>query len=104
RAEAALDRVGLQAKAKLKPRELSGGEKQRVAIARATINRPDVILADEPTASLDHASGVAVADLLSGMAKDGRTAGTVSPDSRLMPLADRIVVLQDGRLVEDRTP
>jgi len=104
RARAALERVGLQTKAKLKPRELSGGEKQRVAIARATINEPDVILADEPTASLDPASGALVADLLRGMAASGKTVVMVSHDSRLLPLADRVVVLQDGRLIEDRRP
>jgi putative ABC transport system ATP-binding protein len=104
RALAALDRVGLQGKAKLKPRELSGGEKQRVAIARATINAPDVILADEPTASLDHQSGIQIADMLRGLATKGATVVLVSHDSRLMTLVDRILVLQDGRLIEDRTP
>ena len=104
RALAALDGVGLRDKAMLKPRELSGGEKQRVAIARATINAPDVILADEPTASLDHHSGVQIAEMLRGLAANGATVVLVSHDSRLMTLVDRILVLQDGRLIEDRTP
>jgi putative ABC transport system ATP-binding protein len=104
RALASLDRVGLHGKALLKPRELSGGEKQRVAIARATINAPDVILADEPTASLDHQSGVQIAELLRGLAANGATVVLVSHDSRLMTLVDRILVLQDGRLIEDRRP
>ena len=104
RARAALDRVGLQGKAALKPRELSGGEKQRVAIARATINAPAVILADEPTASLDHESGLQIAAMLRGLAGDGATVVLVSHDSRLLTLVDRILVLQDGRLIEDRTP
>ena len=104
RARAALDRVGLQGKAALKPRELSGGEKQRVAIARAPINAPKVILADEPTASLDHESGRQIAEMLRGLASDGATVVLVSHDSRLMTLADRVLVLQDGRVIEDRTP
>ena len=104
RARAALDRVGLLRKEMLKPRELSGGEKQRVAIARATINRPQVILADEPTASLDHESGVQIVDMLRGLAAGGATVVLVSHDSRLTTVVDRILVLQDGRLIEDRTP
>jgi len=82
--------------------ELSGGERSRVALARALAVEAPIILADEPTASLDHASGVLVADLLRGLAAAGKTVVMVSHDSRLLPLADRVLVLQDGRLIEDR--
>ncbi len=75
-----------------------------MAIARATINAPDVILADEPTAALDHESGLQIAAMLRGLAGDGATVVLVSHDSRLLTLVDRILVLQDGRLIEDRTP
>jgi len=101
-AEAALLAVGLESKGHLLPKEMSGGEKQRVAIARALINDPPIILADEPTASLDSKSGNQVAELLLGLAeKQNRLVVVVSHDNRWLPLCHRKVVLQNGRLIGD---
>jgi putative ABC transport system ATP-binding protein len=83
---------------------LSGGERQRVAIARALVNNPLVILADEPTASLDGQRGAEVMGLLQMIAHDMGTAVVmVSHDHRVLHFADRIVWLEDGHL-EDREP
>lgn len=99
---AALDAVGLSSKGHLLPKEMSGGEKQRVAIARALINDPPIILADEPTASLDSKSGNQVAELLLGLAeKENRLVIVVSHDNRWLPLCHRKVVLQNGCLIGD---
>jgi putative ABC transport system ATP-binding protein len=98
----ALDAVGLANKGHLLPKEMSGGEKQRVAIARALINDPPIILADEPTASLDSKSGNQVAELLLGLAeKENRLVVVVSHDNRWLPLCHRKVVLQNGSLIGD---
>lgn len=103
RARQALANVGLADKAHLKPAELSGGEKQRVAIARALLHDPPIILADEPTASLDGKSGVQIAALLQRLAcEDGRIVVVVSHDPRLQPFGQRLVTLQDGRLQNDQ--
>src|SRR5262245_39797566 len=102
RAADVLGEVGLGDELHGKPRELSGGERQRVAIARALVNDPRILLADEPTASLDEASGRQIAVLLHDLAAvQGRTVVVVSHDPRLLPFADRAVTLRDGRLVED---
>jgi putative ABC transport system ATP-binding protein len=102
-ARQALASVGLAEKWRLKPNELSGGEKQRVAIARALVNDPLVILADEPTASLDSVSGGQIAELLLKLAEeDKRLVVVVSHDPRWLSFGHRAVVLQDGQIVEDR--
>ncbi len=94
-----LDAVGLAARAEKLPHQLSGGEKQRVAIARALVNQPKLILADEPTASLDKASGRTVVELLHDLAKrQGCTVLLVTHDVRILDIADRILHLEDGRL------
>jgi putative ABC transport system ATP-binding protein len=98
----ALATVGLANKGHLLPKEMSGGEKQRVAIARALINNPPIILADEPTASLDSKSGNQVAELLLGLAeKENRLVVVVSHDNRWLPLSHRKVTLQNGCLISD---
>lgn len=103
RARRALESVGLAGKAHLKPAQLSGGEKQRVAIARALLHDPPIILADEPTASLDSQSGLQIADLLRRLAlEDGRIVVVVSHDPRLQPFGQRRVTLQDGRIQNDQ--
>jgi putative ABC transport system ATP-binding protein len=94
-----LRRVGLEDHAEKKPDYLSGGQKQRVAIARALIHKPSIILADEPTASLDKKTGREVVDLLQHLAKEvGCTIVLVTHDSRIMDVADRLIHLEDGRL------
>ncbi len=102
RAEAALDEVGLSSRMKLRPAQLSGGEKQRVAIARALIGSPQVLFADEPTSALDSANSEIVIALLQKIARThGATVITVTHDPRLMRHAERIIRLQDGAVIED---
>ncbi|MCS6782886.1 MAG: DevA family ABC transporter ATP-binding protein [Gloeomargarita sp. SKYBB_i_bin120] len=102
-AEAMLAQVGLADKCDSYPHDLSGGQKQRVAIARALVAHPRLILADEPTASLDSKSGREVVDLLQRLAKEqGAAILLVTHDHRILDIADRIVHLEDGCLVQDR--
>lgn len=95
----ALEAVGMGDCLKARPSEISGGQRQRVAIARALAPRPEIILADEPTASLDKETGRAVVDLIQNLArKNGVTVVLVTHDSRILDVADRILALEDGRL------
>ncbi len=98
-----LDLLGLGKKAKLRPQQLSGGEKQRVAIGRALIKNPTLCFADEPTAALDWKHGEQVIELLRAAAHDrNATVLAVAHDSRIIPHADRVLHLQDGKLVEGK--
>ena len=100
RSREALAKVGLPHKTKAYPRELSGGEQQRVAIARAIVGNPSIILADEPTAALDGANGQAVMKLLAELARErGHAVLIVTHDPRLLPFADRVVHIEDGRII-----
>ncbi len=96
RAAEILDRVGLAERLQHHPDELSAGERQRVAIARVLVNDPAVILADEPTASLDGERGLAVMELLRAEATVGRAVAVVSHDQRLARFADRRLEMYDG--------
>ena len=97
-----LDALGLLALAHRRTEALSGGEEHRVAVARALVHRPAVVLADEPTGSLDGASGEAVARALTDLArKDGVAVLIATHDARLRPFATRRVVLVDGSLTEE---
>ena len=94
-----LNEVGLGERLNYKPDELSGGQRQRVAIARALASEPAMVLADEPTASLDKQSGRDVVDRMKTLAKEhGTTILLVTHDNRILDIADRIVHLEDGRL------
>ncbi len=95
----ALRAVGLDAKAKRLPTQLSGGEQQRVAVARALVTRPRLIVADEPTGSLDQESGAVVFDLLAGLVATGASVVIITHDEHLAARADRIVSMLDGRIV-----
>jgi len=98
-----LSQVGLTEKAKQYPANLSGGQKQRVAIARALAGDPPIILADEPTAALDSASGRIVLDILSSLSRThGRAVVLVTHDPRVLDYADRIVWIEDGRIASNR--
>lgn len=99
RASVALDRVGLGGKALLLPQALSGGEQQRASIARAIVHKPRIILADEPTANLDRASGKLVIDMLQTFNSAGVTCIISTHDERLLQNADRVVQLEHGRVI-----
>jgi putative ABC transport system ATP-binding protein len=102
-AQELLDQVGLADYAQKRPPTLSGGQQQRVAIARALAGEPQLILADEPTASLDSQSGRSVMELLRKLAKDHRcTVLMVTHDPRILDLADQITYLEDGEIVDQR--
>ena len=102
RARALLAELGLENKAHLKPNALSGGENQRVAIARVLMRDPAIVLADEPTASLDWRSGRQISETLVAIAEArGRTVVVVSHDPRWQAFAHRVVTLEDGRAVGD---
>jgi putative ABC transport system ATP-binding protein len=97
--DASLARVGLARMGHRRPAELSGGEQQRVAVARAVSGNPEIILADEPTANLDHENGGAVVALLRELNRErGTTILYATHDSELIGQADRVITLRDGRL------
>jgi putative ABC transport system ATP-binding protein len=97
-----LIKVGLEAKAHLTPDQMSGGEQQRVAIARAIAHGPSIVLADEPTANLDSVNGQNIITLLRNIAHDpSRVVIIVSHDSRVFSLADRLIRIENGRLIGD---
>ncbi len=99
RAREMLEAVGLGDRAGQRPSQMSGGQRQRVAIARALAGRPEIILADEPTASLDKQSGREVVDRIHDLARNqGVTVLLVTHDNRILDVADRIIHLEDGRL------
>jgi len=99
RAVKMLESVGLGERIDHLPRQLSGGQKQRVAIARALVTRPQIILADEPTAALDKKSGREVVEILHNLAKkNGCAILLVTHDNRILDIADRIMTLEDGRI------
>lgn len=101
-AQEALDAVGLLSKRKLKSNELSGGEKQRVAIARALAHKPPIILADEPTASLDSLNGAKVTQLLGeALVQENRLLLVVTHDDRLLKTANRVISIEDGKITGD---
>ena len=96
-----LELVGLGERGRHRPHELSGGEQQRVAIARALANRPDLLLADEPTGQLDSATGRSIMSLLRAVVRsEGVTAIIATHDPTLIDLADRVIDIRDGRIVE----
>ena len=102
RAAELIREVGLEEKSKSYPADLSGGQKQRVAIARALAGDPLIILADEPTAALDSASGKNVIELLRRLAHEhGRAVVMVTHDPRVLSYGDRIIHLEDGRIVSE---
>lgn len=100
-AEATLESVGMLHRRHQNATQLSGGEKQRIAIARALSMNPPVILADEPTASLDSQTGQKIVALLRNVRDDGKTVVMVTHDYQVAALADRIVQLKDGAIIDD---
>ncbi|MDN4061530.1 ATP-binding cassette domain-containing protein [Massilia sp. YIM B02769] len=104
RARAALDKVGLLERARAHPLELSGGEQQRVAIARAIVNRPQIILADEPTANLDRVAADKVLDALRAFNSVGVTCLISTHDEQVLDGAARVIRLEHGQLVSSGEP
>lgn len=102
RAAEMLKAVGLSDRLNYKPEQLSGGQRQRVSIARALVGQPKIVLADEPTASLDKQSGHEAVDILKKLTKEsGTTILLVTHDYRILDIADRIVELEDGVIKPD---
>lgn len=98
----ALERVGLGDKVKRLPNQLSGGEQERVAIALAIVNQPPIVLADEPTGSLDTQTGTEVMQLFQSLNREGLTVVIVTHNPENIPYVQRVVHLRDGCIVHDR--
>jgi ABC-type lipoprotein export system ATPase subunit len=101
RALAALDAVGLRERAAHTPAQLSGGQQQRVAIARALVNRPRLLLADEPTGALDSQTSESIMQLLGDLNRQGITVVLVTHENDIAAWARRRIVFRDGRILED---
>lgn len=102
-AESCLEIVGLKGRANVPPVKLSGGEQQRVAIARAIIGEPDILIMDEPTASLDGDTGNAILSFVrKNLLNESRCVVVVTHDSRIYDFATRVVQMEDGRLATPR--
>ena len=104
RAIEVLDRVGLRDHVHKRPNQLSGGQSQRVAIARALANNPDVILADEPTGSLDSETSIQILDLIKDIAKDKLVIMVTHDSEMAYKYATRVVKLKDGKIIDDSNP
>lgn len=102
RATEALLRVGLGDRLRNRPNELSGGQKQRVAIARAIVNRPAILMADEPTGALDTRTGNEIMRLFQELNDMGMTLLVVTHEPDIAAMCKRVIRMQDGRIVEDR--
>ncbi|MFS8782094.1 ABC transporter ATP-binding protein [Synechococcus sp. R55.6] len=100
RAKQALEQVGLGSKLQQRPAQLSGGQQQRVAIARAIVNRPQLLLADEPTGALDSHTGQEVLNLFAELHRQGITLVVVTHDLEVAQAAQRIIRVGDGRLLD----
>jgi putative ABC transport system ATP-binding protein len=104
RGRAMLERLNIGDQAGKLPNQMSGGQQQRVAIARALVHEPKLVVCDEPTAALDAKSGRRVMDLLREVAvASDRSVIIVTHDNRIFDLADRILIMEDGRITHDGT-
>jgi putative ABC transport system ATP-binding protein len=102
RAAEVLDQVGLRPRMKHKPNELSGGQRQRVAVARALVNRPSILLADEPTGNLDSKTSMDIMELFADIHTLGNTIVLVTHEEEIARYAHRIVRLRDGNIESDQ--
>ncbi len=101
RADELIKRVGLEHRRNHKPNEMSGGQRQRVAIARALINKPSVILADEPTGNLDSKTSQEIMELLTELHRQGQTIVMVTHEDDIARYAQRTIVMKDGKVLSD---
>jgi len=99
RAMELLEQLGLKDRMKHKPTELSGGQRQRVAIARALVNKPDIILADEPTGNLDTKTGDEIMDIFKTLNSEGKTIAMVTHEHDIAAMCNRIIKIRDGMIV-----
>lgn len=102
KAKEALEQVGLGHRLTHYPSQLSGGERQRVAIARALVNNPSLILADEPTGNLDSKSGQEIMQIIASLHHEGRTVILITHDPSLTRYGQRLIVIKDGQIIEEK--
>jgi len=101
KAKEMLDRVGLGDRLENAPNQLSGGQQQRVAIARALINEPSILFADEPTGNLDSKSGTEIKNLFKELHQEGKTIIMVTHEKNIGKIAERLLIIEDGKITSD---